>query len=161
MSYKEKYMKYKEKYLGLKSQIFGVGSQEYKEKYLGLKSQIFGVGSQESKEKYVGLKRQVGGVINNDQRIFLNNKLTTHINLIHQSELLGGPPPAYVLNMIPDYNREELEQQLNVSNGAIIEGKIYAGVDMIAENKVFGIRRNDKNYYIFTNANVDTLKSIR
>ena len=142
MSYKEKYLKYKEKYLGLQRQVLGVGSQE-------------------SKEKYIDFKKQVGGVINNNQRMFLNNILTTHINLLVQAEELGGPPPAYVLSMIPGYNRDELEQQLNLSNGEIIEGEIYANADMIAENKVFGIRRNDKNYFIFTNANVDTLKSIR
>ena len=93
--------------------------------------------------------------------MFLNYILTTHINLLLQAEELGGPPPAYVLSMIPDYNRDELEEQMNVSNGEIIEGKIYGGVDVMENNKVFGIRRNDKNYYIFTNANVDTLKSIR
>ena len=142
LSYKEKYLKYKEKYLALQREVLGVDSQE-------------------SKSKYIDLKKQIGGVINNNQRIFLNNILTTHINLLVQSELLGGPPPAYTLKMVPDYNLDELEQQMNVSNGEIIEGKIYGGEDKMAENKVFGIRRNNKNYFIFTNANVDTLKSIR
>jgi hypothetical protein len=138
MSYKGKYMKYKEKYLALKNG-----------KYLDLLV---------NKAKYLGLKEQVGGVTN-DQRIFLNNELTSHINKLRQAEMTGGPPPAPA--MMPEYNHEELEELLNKSNGEIIPGEININMDMFENDRVYGIRRNSRNYIIFTNGNVDTIKSIR
>ena len=127
-------MSYKEKYM------------KYKAKYLGLKAQM------------LGLKEQLGGVTN-DQRIFLNKELTSHINKLRQAEMQGDPPPAPA--MMAEYNHEELEELLNKSNGEIIPGEIYINMDMFENDRVYGIRRNSRNYIIFTNGNVDTIKSIR
>ena len=106
----------------------------------------------------VYIKEQIGGVTN-DQRIFLNKELTSHINKLRQAEMQGDPPPAPA--MMAEYNHEELEELLNKSNGEIIPGEIYINMDMFENDRVYGISRNSRNYIIFTNGNVDTIKSIR
>ena len=118
---------------------------KYKAKYLALKKQIGG-------------GKQIGGVLSHNQRLFLNNELNNYINTLAQLNE-DQPPPLPVLS--PSYNEGELRQQLNARNGEFIEGQIYGSAITIASNKVFGFRINHRNYIIFTNANVDEIKSIK
>ena len=110
------------------------------------------------KAKYLALKKQIGGVLTNDQRFFLGNELNNYINILAQLND-DQPPPLPALT--PSYNEEELGQQLNARNDEFIEGQIYGSAGTIASHKVFGIRRNNRNYIIFTNTNVDTIRSIQ